>query len=259
MNLKYIDIHSHLNAPEFEKDLDDVVSRMEESNTGTIVVGVDKETSRRAIEIAEKYENIWACVGFHPTDYKEVYDEIFLEGLISNPKVVAIGECGLDYFHQKDKSDRKSQRELFEKQIDLAATKRLPLMLHVRDAHEDALEILFSKKKEHGETLRGNSHFFTSTLDIAKKYFELGFTISISGVATFSSVLDEVIKKSPMESLLIETDSPYASPEPFRGKRNEPSNVSQIALKIAQIKGLLAEEVSRELLNNSISRFHLRA
>lgn len=157
MNLEYIDIHSHLNLNKFKDDLEEVVQRMKDNKVGTIVIGVDKETSIKAVELADKYENVWACVGLHPTDSKESFDEKFFEDLINNPKVVAIGECGLDYFHQKDK---ERQKELFEKQIDFAVKHNLPLMLHVRDAQDDVLKILKKKKKEYEDKLRGNAHFF---------------------------------------------------------------------------------------------------
>lgn len=251
MNLEYIDIHSHLNSPQFKNDIDEVIQRMKENKVGTIVIGVDKETSIKAVELADKYENVWACVGLHPTDSKEDFDEKFFEDLVSNPKVVAIGECGLDYFHQKDE---KRQKELFKKQIDFAVKHDLPLMLHVRDAHEDVLEILKEKKKEHGDKLRGNSHFFSSTWEIAQKYFEIGFNVSFTGIITFTKDFDEIIQKAPIDMIHIETDSPYASPH--RGKRNEPSYVIEVLKKIEEVKG---EKVREKLLENTTKFFNLSA
>lgn len=258
MELKYIDIHSHLNSPKFENDLDLVLERMKESGVGTIVIGVDKDTSKKAVELADKYENIWACVGVHPTDSEEGFDEGFFGELAKNKNVVAIGECGLDYFRKTTREEKKRQKKLFEQQIDFAVVNELPLMLHVRSAHKDVLEILREKKKEHGNKLRGNSHFFSESLEVAQRYFELGFTISLTGIVTYSDEFDELIKNSSLEMLHIETDSPCAAPESHRGKRNEPSYVVEIAKKIAQIKGEDNGMIRKKLLENAQNLFKIR-
>ena len=265
MKLEYIDIHSHLNFPKLENDIENVLQRMADQKVGTIVVGVNKESSEKAVKIAEKYENVWACVGIHPTDSKESFDKDFFETLAKNQNVVAVGECGLDYFRETTVSDKEKQKELFLSQIDFAIQMDLPLMLHIRasggteDAHEESLEILKGKKKKYGEKLRGNVHFFTGSWSVAQKYFALGFTLSITGVVTFSDDLNEVVKKAPLEMLHIETDSPYATPVPHRGKVNEPSFVIEIPKRMAKIRGMEENEIRSKLLENTVKFFHLDA
>jgi len=277
--MKYIDIHSHLNFHKFNEDLPKVLSRMKEREVGTILIGVDKKTSKEVLDIAKQNENIWACIGFHPVDSDDDFDEDFLEELIKDPKVVAIGECGLDYFRLGENNpqmnadekqaqinaDKEKQKKLFEQQIDFAAKHNLPLMLHVRssngteDAHLDVIEILKDKKEKYGEALNGNSHFFTSSKEIAQRYFDLGFTISFTGIITYVRDFDELIKSTPIDMVHAETDSPFAAPVPHRNERNEPSYVIEVVKKIAEIKGLSEGELREKLLLNANRLFNLRA
>jgi len=257
MDIKFFDTHSHLNDIPFKEDLEETVERMKELRLGSITVGTDRQMSERAVELSEKYENLWATVGLHPTDNtEEVFDEEVYESLARKDKVVAIGECGLDYFWLSDKEDREEiiskQKERFIKQIKLANKVSKPLMLHVRDvrgemgAYEDAIEIL----KEHAKVL-GNVHFFTGTKEIAKRFNEMNYTVSFPGVITFAKELEEVVKSVPSDMYMIETDSPYAAPVPHRGKRNEPVFVDEVAKKVSEIRGEDYEKVLSDTLSTT--------
>lgn len=253
--MKYIDIHSHLNLKEFDGDREEVLSRMKENDVGTIVIGVNKESSLLAIKLSNENKNVWASIGIHPTHSKDDFDESFFEKLLDNKMVVAIGECGLDYSY-KD-IDRNKQKVLFEKQIDFAVLHNLPLMLHVRDAHEDVLKILEEKKKKYGQKLRGNSHFFTASREIAERYFNLGFTISFTGLITYNNSFDDLIRDLSLSNIHAETDSPFVAPLPYRGKRNEPTYVKEVVKKIAEIKAMDEERVRIKLFENANRVFNL--
>ncbi len=255
--MKYIDIHSHLNLEPLKADHEGVIIRMVENNVSTITIGVDYETSKEAIEIAEKYDFIWAGVGLHPTDNtSEDFDISKYETLAQNSKVVCIGECGLDYFRGADESTKEKQKELFKRHIEVAIKVGKPLMIHARpskgsqDAYEDALEILESYKKEHNN-LFGNFHFFVGDITIATRALAIGFTMSFDGPITFTNDYDEVIKFIPMESIMSETDAPFAAPVPYRGKTCEPYMVKEVVKKIAEIKGLTEDEVANAIMTNA--------
>ena len=245
---KYFDIHSHLQAPQYDEDREEVIGRMKEDGTHTIVVGTDLESSEKAVELAEKYPEIYASVGIHPTDKLEKFVITNYELLIKHPKVVAIGECGFDFFHAKKENDYERQRKLFVDQIEFAIKHNKPLMIHSRNAYEDLLEILREFKG-----IRGNIHFFAGSWDIAQKFFELGFTISFTGVITFTHDYDEVIRNAPLDKLLSETDAPYVAPVPYRGKRNEPAYVSEVVKRIAEIR-----EEDFEVVRNALAQNGLR-
>jgi len=248
MNPKLVDIHAHLNFPDFDSDRDEVIRRALDEGIGIIDVGCDLKNFKKAVAIAEKYEGVFACVGLHPDEEIEKLPNDLKE-LARNPKVVAIGECGIDLKSQK--SNLKSQKDLFIKQIELAKELDKPLMIHCRQAHKEVIEIL--KESKH----YGNIHFFSGTWQEAEQYFDLGFTISFTGVITFARNYDEVIKKSPLDKIMIETDAPFVSPAPFRGKRNEPLYVKEVAKKIAEIKNLDYEEVARVTTENALRFFKL--
>ncbi|MGB8815850.1 MAG: TatD family hydrolase [Minisyncoccia bacterium] len=261
--MKYIDIHSHLGFDDYGTDQKEVIKRMQDADVATIVVGADLESSKEAVKVATENENIWACVGMHPNDNPtEVFNEKNYEELVKNPKVVAIGECGLDYFF-KDESlaleglslekVKQKQKENFIKQIEFAIKYKKPLMLHIRDAHDDAYEIL---KKYEGKVF-GNLHFFTSSLKNAERFIGLGFTISFPGIITYLRDFDKVIKSIPLDKIHAETDSPYASPLPHRGERNEPSYVIEVYKKIAEIRGEDPEKVRLQLLENAKKVFSI--
>lgn len=252
---EYFDFHSHIHFKKFADDIDEVLLRMREKNVGTIVVGTDKEQSKQALEFARKHDGVFATIGLHPADNtKESFDEDFYSELLSDNKVVMVGECGLDYFHVKDEVEQARQRKEFEKQIDFSVLHGKPMMLHIRDAHGVALDMLRSKKKEYGDRLNGNAHFFTAGSDVAKQYYELDFTTSFPGVITFTHDYDETVKYAPKDMILSETDSPYAAPVPHRGKRCEPAFVVEVVEKMAELRGEDVEELKTQLIKN-VSRF----
>ena len=256
MKHDYIDIHSHISFPQFDDDRDEVFERMCDAKTSTITVSVDFESSKRAVEVAEQYKDVYATIGLHPADNKkESFDAKEYASLVENKKVVAVGECGLDYFRidNSDETEKERQRVEFSKQIEFAMEHNLPLMIHGRPSQEtmDAYEdILLELTPFKGQVL-GNIHFFVGTEEVARKFFDLGFTLSFSGVITFTNEYDELIKNAPLEMLMSETDSPYATPVPHRGKRNEPSYVSIVTEKIADIRGEGREKVLQQILQNA--------
>lgn len=256
--LKYFDAHSHIHGKEYDADREEVISRMKDKGVGTFAIGTHLESSKEAVKIAEKYENIWATIGLHPTDTKDSFKPEEYGELVQNPKVVGIGECGFDYFRFKgdEALEKARQREDFEKQLEFAVRFDKPLMIHCRpsgktmDAHEDMIALLSQKKEKYAGTLRGNIHFFTGTLPIAKRYFDLGFSVSFSGVITFAPEYDVLVRECDLDHILSETDAPYASPLPFRGKRNEPVFVIETVTHIARLKGESEEVVSANILQN---------
>lgn len=269
-----IDIHTHINFKAFESDGDEIIKRTLENGVGMILVGSQNSTSKRAVEYAEKYLNkpLWAAVGLHPlhleetridenevgvkglgfTTRAEKFDYDYYKKLAKYPKVVAIGEVGLDYTRVKNEKQKIKQIGIFKKQIELALETKKALMVHCRQAHNDCIKILreyYSLNPKHSilNAPSGDIHFFEGTLKQAKEYFKLGFTVSFTGVITFKNAThhQELVKNLPLENILIETDSPYITPEPHRGKRNEPLYVKYIAQKIADLKQVSVEEVER--------------
>jgi len=254
--INYIDIHSHLSFEDYQNDFDAVLDRMKSNNVATICVGSDYESSKDSVKIAEENKNIFACIGLHPGDNKsETFDEKKYEELVKNSKVVAIGECGLDYFRIDGdiETEKTRQKKEFIKQIEFAIKFNKPLMLHIRDAYEDAYEILkkYDLPAQAGGKVKGNMHFFAGSLEWAKKFIDLGFTISFTGVITFARQYDEVIKNIPLDKLHAETDAPFVAPIPYRGKRNEPTYVIEVVKKIAEIRGENLETVRLQLLENA--------
>ena len=244
---KYFDIHSHLNFGDYDKDFDNVIARMRETETHTIVVGTDYESSKKAVELAEKYPEIYACIGVHPVDKLEGFEVSKFESLVKNPKVVAIGECGFDFFHADKEKDFERQKKLFTDQIEFALKYGKPIMIHARDSYPEILEII-----EKYPGLKGNVHFFAGTLDEAKRFIKLGFTLSFTGVITFVGAYDEVIKSVPLGSIMSETDAPFVAPAPYRGRRNEPGYVKEIVKHIAEIRRTDLEEVRQTLVGNAL-------
>lgn len=283
---KYIDIHAHTNFKAFEEDRDEVIRRALENDTWLINVGSQFSTSKRAVLIADGYEKgVYAVVGLHPIHLGESYHddseiggkgfmsraEEFNENdyreLLKNPKVVGIGECGLDYFHC-DKNSIEKQKEVFIKQIKLANEVNKPLMLHIRNnsdkensnnmnAYADVVEILEKYSK-----VKAVSHFFAGSVDDMKRFIEIGIYISFAGPITYKPNLnicdyEGVIKETPLDMILADTDSPYVAPVPHRGERNEPLYVKDIVSKIAQIKGLSLEEVASQIVLNAKHLFDI--
>jgi len=258
---KYFDIHSHLDFPKFDDDREEVISRMRENEVFTISVGTDLENSKKVVEIAEKNENVFAIIGLHPNDnHLEGFEEEDYTELAKSKKVVGVGECGLDFFRLNNENrdvEKIRQISIFNKQIDFAVKHDLPLMIHIREAHEETLKILQEKKKHYGDRLRGNIHFFSGGVDLAKKYIDLGFTISFTGVVTFTSDYDEVIRQMPLDKIMSETDAPFVAPVPFRGQRCEPAYVKEVVKRIAEIKNLDFEEVRTKMVENALREFKI--
>jgi len=275
MEVKYVDTHCHLQFPEYDADRDVVIEQMREHGVAGIVVGCDLESSKKAVELAEKHEHLYASVGLHPNhESNERYDISYQRQLMVNPKVVAIGECGLDYYRLADVTEeiKNEQKELFKKHIALAVEFDKPLVIHCRpskgtrhpfgcpdagDAYHDLIEILTEAKKT-SANLRGDAHFFVGGVAEAEALIALGFTVSFTAVITFAHDYDEVIKTIPLEHILVETDSPYVAPASRRGKRNDPLAVRDVASQIALTRGEDPELVREALLANTERLFALR-
>lgn len=245
--LSLFDTHSHINDQQFAADCEAVVADMKEQGIGTIVVGTDKKMSEDAVTLAEAHENLWASVALHPADnLAEVFDFAFYEKLARHPKVVAIGECGLDYFHEKTDEGRAKQKALFGQHLLLAEKVGKPLMVHCRDAYEDVITMLDQHK-----TVKGNIHFFAGTKEVAQQFFDRGFTISFPGTITFTNQYDEVVKMAPADMFMVETDAPYVAPKPHRGKRNEPKYVEEVIRRVAELRGISFEEVAAQTIQTA--------
>ena len=266
MKPEFFDIHCHLDFPDYGNELPDILARMKEKKVWAITVGVDLASSKKSVEIAEANEGVFASIGMHPTDSSgQDFDEKEFEKLVASPKVVAIGECGLDYYritNHELRITKEKQIKIFKSHIEFAIKHNKPLMLHLRsgkdaDAYDEALEILNSYFKIHNSRLRGNCHFFAGNLEQAKKFIDLGFNVSFTGVITFTHGYDEVIKNIPLERIMSETDSPFVAPVPFRGERNEPVHVEEVVKKIAEIKGEDLELVRKRLVQNALDFFKI--
>ena len=267
--MKFIDIHSHVQFVAYEPDREAVMMRAKEADKAMINVGTQKDTSKAAVELAHQHPDIaWATIGLHPihtsksfhdkqelggegkdfTSRGEEFDYDYYLELGKDPRVVGIGECGLDYYRLTEET-KKKQHEVFIQQIELANELGKPLMLHIRDAYEDALKLLSAIS--HKLSAPGNVHFFAGDWNIAKQFLDLGFTLSFTGVLTFTKDYDEVVKNTPLDMILTETDSPYITPVPLRGKRNEPVNVKYVVQRIAELKNLPVEEVQQAVVKNA--------
>ncbi|MEL3973759.1 TatD family hydrolase [Rossellomorea oryzaecorticis] len=251
------DTHVHLNAEQFNEDLEEVISRAKEAGVGKmVVVGFDRPTIERAMELVEHYDFLYASVGWHPVDAIDMTDEdlAWIEELSSHPKVVALGEMGLDYHW--DKSPKDVQKEVFRKQIHLAKKVKLPIIIHNREATQDIVDIL---REEGAEEVGGIMHCFSGSPQIAQECVDMNFYISLGGPVTFKNAKKpkEVAQEIPLERLLIETDCPYLAPHPNRGKRNEPAYVKLVAVQIAELKGISVEEVERITTENANKLFNI--
>lgn len=251
----FIDSHAHLEMKEFDADRREVIERAGLAGVECIVtVGTNLSLSRKALSLARQYQNIYATVGVHPHDVSRAGDKIFddLKALAQDPKVVAYGEIGLDYF--RNISPREKQVEMFGRQLELAAELHLPVVIHDRDAHEQTLRMVKSSGIR-----KGVFHCFSGDWLMAKQCIDLGFYISVPGVVTFdkSQKLHDVVRQVPLERLLLETDCPYLTPVPHRGKRNEPAFVVHTAQKVAELRGLNLEDVARAATQNTRRLFGL--
>ncbi len=258
-----IDTHAHLDFPQYDKDRDKVIEEAFSSGLEAIVnIGVDLESSKKSIKLAEKYKNIYATVGFHPHDASRLSKEAFieLEKLASHPRVVAIGEIGLDFYRNLSPED--VQIKAFKEQIELAKKFKLPIVVHIRNAYKKALEILSefgSVGKEEAEGLKGVLHCFSGDENEAKEALEMGFYLSFNGTLTYrNSRSAELVKKIPLSSILVETDCPYLTPEPLRGKRNEPKLVKLVTHKIVELSDSNTfQELDEVFTQNAVEFFNL--
>ncbi len=267
--MKLIDTHAHIQFDTYDdEEREKIITHCEDDGTGMMFVGCDYESSARALALAEDYEETWAAVGQHPTDSGEPFSyKNYVTLARSSKKVVAVGECGLDFFHlSKAEADRaeqiRSQKELFLKHIDLAHELHLPLIIHCRDAHEAMIELLlqrFTSTSSHPHPVpeHGVMHCFTGNMSEAQSYLDLGFLISFTGIITFATQYDEVVKNIPLEKICIETDSPYLTPNPHRGKKNSPQYVRFVAERIAEIRGISFDEVARQTTENAMRLFKI--
>lgn len=278
--MKYIDAHAHVNFSAFDEDRENVIESTLDNEVWMINVGTKAKTSKKAVEIAEKYqEGVYAIIGLHPIHTSksfhdkdelgeeaepfnssgDVWDEDYFQGLAKSKKVVGVGECGLDFFRLDidNKETRMRQVETFNCQIEFAVKNDLPLMIHCRDAYKETLEILKSYQKKLGTKVRGNFHFYAGEINVAKEILDIGFTLSFTGVITFARDYEELVQYVPIDRMLSETDCPYVTPIPFRGKRNEPLYVKEVVKKIAEIKGLDIEIVREQILENIRSQFKI--
>lgn len=251
-----VDTHAHLDFEELRRDLDGVIKRANEAGVRYIItVGGGKgiESNDRAVKIASKYTNVFATIGLHPDGSDKFTDneEKLLSSLAQSEKVVAIGETGLDF---KCNVPRERQLKAFEFQIELSKKFHLPLIIHSREAHDEVIEILGTEKRD---SHSGVFHCFSGDRDIARKVLDLGFYISFTGIVTFKNARDlpDIVRFVPVERILVETDAPFLSPEPFRGKTNEPSRVVYVAKRIAELKGLTLDDVARISSYNSKKLF----
>lgn len=251
-----IDTHCHINFPQFKADLEAVIKRALEKGILMIAVGTDVKSSLFAAKLAEKHEGkIFAAAGFHPADCGRLtFDEEAYEELAANSRIIAIGETGLDFYHEKSEAGRQKQKEVFKKHIDLAAKNGKPLIIHCREAYPDMLKILREAKKEY-PNLKGVNHFFSGTENDLEEVLALDFCVSFAGVITFTSAYDEIAKRAPLDKILVETDAPYLTPAPNRGKRNEPSFVEFTAWRLAEIKNVSFEQIAGQTTKNAKELF----
>lgn len=256
MNL--FDSHGHVNMAAFAADLDQVLERAFAAGmAGIIAIGTDVADSIRGVEIAEKWPEVYATIGIHPHEVKNATEQSYrtLKALAGNKNVVAYGEIGLDFF--RNHSPRDVQLKEFARQLGLAAELQLPVVIHDRDAHQEVLEII---KAERGYRYGGIIHCFSGDYKLAAEYVDLGFMISIPGTITFrnNQVQAEVVRHLSLDDLLIETDCPYLTPVPHRGKRNEPLYVQFVAEAIGKLKGVATEVVAEKTCQNARQVFGIR-
>lgn len=249
-----IDTHCHLDFRGFNEDRDEVIKRARDVGVEKIInVGCDLQTSKNSVALAEKYEFIYTSVGFHPQEANKVDEKTFseLEKLAEHPKVVAIGECGLEYSGPAGRDlNKEKQKEVFLRHLELSGRIQKPIIIHCRSAYDDLIEILNSSP--------GVIHFFSGNLNQAKKLLDLGFFISFTGLITFVRDYDKIIQFVPLDRILIETDAPFVAPVPYRGQRNEPAYVIETAKKIAEIRNMSFNEAAEQFSKNALNLFALK-
>ncbi len=249
--------HAHYDDPAFDRDRDRLLALLKDEGIAPIVnIGASIETTKSTVELAHRYDHVYAAIGVHPSDCGDLTenDIEWLKDLSSDEKVVAIGEIGLDYHY--DEPDREIQKKWFIRQLELAGDTSLPIVVHSRDAAQDTYEII---KDFRG--LRGVIHCFSYSAELAREYVKMGYYIGVGGVVTFKNgrKLHEVVKEIPLESIVVETDAPYLSPEPYRGRRNSSAFIPYIIERIADLKNVSYETVERALYDNAADLYKVRA
>ncbi len=288
MELRYFDSHTHAHFPAYGTEQDAVAARAAAIGVGMITVGTRKDTSAAAVAFAERHKNVWAAVGVHPGHaiesfhdedelgvptepnrkaLGESFDRSFFTELAKSKKVVAVGECGLDYFRlaedeEKREAQKRKQREEFIAQLHFARDIGKPLMIHCRDAYRDLAEILAENRMEHTEH-PGIIHFFSGSEEEAKPFLDMGFYFTFGGAITFpqkkgGADYASLIKVMPVERILSETDAPWVAPVPYRGTRNEAAYVVEVVKKIAEIRGISEDIIRKKILENTIAAFNVR-
>lgn len=282
MKYRLIDTHCHVHFRAYKDDVDEVVKRALQAGVGMITVGTQSSTSKAGVELAEKYDGVWTTIGLHPNhlhaqefvDENELdptlhtvktraehFDPEYYRELAKHPKVVAVGEFGLDYYRVPPGVDveamKRDQADAVRAQLQFASEIGKPVVIHCRDAHADQAQMIREEIARGGLARRGVIHCFTGTAQEAAVYRELGFLISITGIVTFGKSVMDMVREVPLEQMMIETDSPYLAPAPNRGKRNEPSYVIEVAKKIAELKGVSVDEVARVTTENAVRLFRL--
>ena len=242
-----IDTHCHLSYDDY-KNLDEIINDM---NGYMLASGCDDKTNKEVLELTKKYDKVYGTLGIHPEEVDSITQNSFkfIEDNLNNPKIVGIGEIGLDYYWRQD--NKEKQKEVFEYQVKLAEKYNIPIVVHSREEIQDTYDIL----KKYNVT--GSIHCFSSSLDMAKKFIKLGYKIGVGGTVTFknSKKIQDIVKELDLKDIFLETDSPYLTPEPFRGQKNKPSNVYYVACKVAELKNIGVEEVLEIANNNAIKEF----
>lgn len=249
----YFESHAHYNDTRYDEDRNKILEELKQNNVSYLInIGTDIKTSIESIELAKNYDFIYATVGIHPHDAKDMTNQDIqtLEELCKNEKVVAIGEIGLDFYY--DNSPKEIQKEVFIKQLKLAKKLNKPVVIHSREASQEVFDIIKSSGVN-----KGVIHAYSGSKEMALEYNNLGFYIGVGGVVTFKNAkkLVEVVENVPLEKILIETDAPYLTPEPFRGTRNDSTKLKYVVEKIANIKNITPEEVEKITLNNGLNLF----
>lgn len=256
MTMRLIDSHAHVDDAKFDADREAVLQRAAESGVARIVnIGADMPSSGRSVALAARHAQVYATVGVHPHDAKTVRPEDYgqLAAWLAQPKVVALGEIGLDYYY--DLSPRETQREVFIRQLDVARQMRMPVVIHNRDAHGDTMEIL----KREGKGLTGVVHCFSGSWEMAQALIKMGWYLGVDGPVTYKNAakLPEIMAKVPVERILVETDSPYLTPVPLRGKRNEPAYVRYVAAHVAKLRQMDEAVFAAATVENTCALFRM--
>lgn len=255
--MKIFDTHTHLNVQQFENDTEEVLAKAKELGVSEMaVVGFDHDTIEKSLALKDNYEHIYSIIGWHPTEAGSYNQEVeaYLQERLVLPKVVALGEIGLDYYWMEDPKD--VQEKVFRRQIAIAREMNLPISVHTRDAIEDTYEIL---KSENIQNVGGIMHSFSGDEEWAQRFLDLGMHLSFSGVVTFKKALDvqAAAKIVPLDKLLVETDAPYLAPVPYRGKRNEPGYTRYVVEKVAELREMSVEDVASQTRRNAFRLFGL--